>query len=98
MNAPARANCGTAAAGVWPCVVVMVRCSAPPARRESGSCPIFSSGSRLAGRVDEAVAHGEQRGLGPGLHPELGVDVLQVGRDGLAAELQLGGDLAVGPP
>src|SRR5579859_3797438 len=75
-----------------------IRYSDPPARPESGNCPIFLSGSRLAGRLDETMTHGEQGRLGPGFHPELGVDVLQVRRDGLAAELQLGGDLGVGPP
>lgn len=44
------------------------------------------------------MAHGEQGCLGPGFHPELGVDVLQVRGHGLAAELQICGDLGVGPP
>ena len=43
---------------------------------ESGNCPIFLSGSGFARRPDQAVAHREQGGPCPGLHAQLGVDVL----------------------
>jgi hypothetical protein len=34
----------------------------PASGGESGNCPIFLPGSGLARRLDQAVAHGEQRG------------------------------------
>jgi hypothetical protein len=64
---------------------------------ESGNCPIFSSSSRLADCPDEAVAHGEQGSLSLGVHSQLGVDVLEVRGYCLAAQVQLGGNLGVGP-
>src|SRR5208282_4482475 len=97
-NDPARANCGTAVAALrlWG-VVVMDPLYGSAGGSESGNCPIFLSGPWFACRSDKTVAHSEQGGLGPGFHPELGVDVLQVGGDRFAAEMQLGSDLGVGP-
>ena len=53
-----------------------------------------SAGGRALG---EPVFHREQRRLGPRGHTELGVDVLEVRRHGLARDGQVGGDFTVRP-
>src|ERR1700722_7873572 len=99
-NAPAKANCGTAVAALWlgsDAVVVMDPFYGSAGVRESGNYPIFLSGPGFACCPGQAMAHSEQGSLGPGLHPQLGVDVLQVGGNRLAANVQFGSDLGVGP-
>ena len=44
------------------------------------------------------MTHSEQGRLSPGSHSQLGVDVLEVGGDCLAADMQLRSDLGVGLP
>src|SRR5262245_10801037 len=55
----------------------------------------------LAGRLEvghQAVPHREQPGCGPVVGAGLGVDVLDVGADGLGRQDQSPGDLAVAEP
>src|SRR4051794_7786456 len=51
--------------------------------------------SRFVTASGEAVLHREQCRFGAGRDAELGVDVLEVGRHGLARDRELAGDLAV---
>ena len=60
----------------------------------SGVCPIFASVRRPVG---EAVLHGEQCRLGAGRDSQLGVDVLEMRRDGLARDREIMSDLGIRP-
>jgi hypothetical protein len=96
-NEPARANRGTTLAALLSWTVVINPLYGPAADGGSGNCPIFLSGSGRAHCAGQAVADGGQGA--PGLCPDTqpGADVLKVGGDGLAADVQFGGDLGAGP-